>query len=102
MSDRARSLPPINYVLNQADLVRVLRGHDKRGRAPALAQIQARADKFAGDRNRGIADLLSEKQPSRRLSNTSEIGELALWLASKSAHNVTGTAIPIDGGWTAQ
>lgn len=65
-------------------------------------QIQARTEKFAGDRDKGIADLLSEKQPSRRLSNPSEIGELALWLTSKAAHNVTGTAIPVDGGWTTQ
>jgi 3-hydroxybutyrate dehydrogenase len=66
------------------------------------SQIQARADKFSGDRVKGIADLLSEKQPSRRLSSPKDIGEIALWLCSKSAHNVTGTAIPVDGGWTAQ
>ena len=66
------------------------------------SQIQARADKFAGDREKGISDLLSEKQPSRRLSSPSDIGEIALWLCSKSAHNVTGTSIPVDGGWTAQ
>lgn len=66
------------------------------------SQIQARADKYSGDRDKGIADLLSEKQPSRRLSHPSEIGELALWLTSKSAHNINGTAIPVDGGWTAQ
>ncbi len=65
-------------------------------------QIEARAAQFGGDRNAGIADLLSEKQPSRRMSDPSEIGELALWLCNPVAHNVTGTAIPVDGGWTAQ
>lgn len=65
-------------------------------------QVEARAAQFGGDRDAGIADLLSEKQPSRRLSDPSEIGELALWLCSPIAHNVTGTAIPVDGGWTAQ
>ncbi len=65
-------------------------------------QIAARAKTFGGDRDKGVADLLSEKQPSRRLSDPSEIGALALWLASPVAHNVTGTAIPVDGGWTAQ
>jgi 3-hydroxybutyrate dehydrogenase len=65
-------------------------------------QIQARVDKFNGDRLAGIADLLSEKEPSRRMSAPEEIGELALWLCSKSAHNITGASIPIDGGWTAQ
>ncbi|TDK42159.1 3-hydroxybutyrate dehydrogenase [Antarcticimicrobium luteum] len=65
-------------------------------------QIEARAAQFGGDREAGIADLLSEKQPSRRMSDPSEIGELALWLCNPIAHNVTGTAIPVDGGWTAQ
>ena len=65
-------------------------------------QINARAEQFGGDRDQGIADLLAEKQPSRRMSNPSEIGELALWLCNPVAHNVTGTAIPVDGGWTAQ
>lgn len=65
-------------------------------------QIQARAEKFQGDREKGIANLLSEKQPSQRLSSPSDIGEAALWLCSNSAHNVTGIALPVDGGWTAQ
>jgi 3-hydroxybutyrate dehydrogenase len=65
-------------------------------------QIQTRAERFGGDRNQGIADLLSEKQPSKRLSAPSDIGEIALWLCGNAAHNVTGTSIPVDGGWTAQ
>jgi 3-hydroxybutyrate dehydrogenase len=65
-------------------------------------QIQARVDQHNGDRAAGIADLLSEKQPSQRMSSPSDIGALALWLCNPSAHNITGTAIPVDGGWTAQ
>ncbi len=65
-------------------------------------QVVARAAEFGGDRDAGIADLLAEKQPSRRLSDPSELGELALWLCSPVAHNLTGAAIPVDGGWTAQ
>ena len=65
-------------------------------------QIQARVDQHNGDRAAGIADLLSEKQPSRRMSTPSGIGALALWLCNPAAHNITGTAIPVDGGWTAQ
>ena len=65
-------------------------------------QIQARADLHGGDREAGIADLLSEKQPSRRLAATTEIGALAAWLCDPRAHNITGTSIPVDGGWTAQ
>ena len=65
-------------------------------------QIQARVDNHNGDRAAGIADLLSEKQPSGRMSTPSDIGALVLWLCNPAAHNITGTAIPIDGGWTAQ
>ncbi|MDO6482486.1 3-hydroxybutyrate dehydrogenase [Shimia thalassica] len=65
-------------------------------------QIQARAAAHNGDRDAGIAELLSEKQPSQRTSDPSEIGALALWLCNPVAHNITGTSIPVDGGWTAQ
>ena len=65
-------------------------------------QIQARVDKHNGDRVAGIADLLSEKEPSRRMSSPTDIGALVLWLCNPIAHNVNGAAIPVDGGWTAQ
>jgi 3-hydroxybutyrate dehydrogenase len=65
-------------------------------------QIMARAEKFGGDREAGKADLVAEKQPSRRTADPAEIGALAVWLCAKIAHNVTGTSIPIDGGWTSQ
>jgi 3-hydroxybutyrate dehydrogenase len=65
-------------------------------------QIAMRASEFGGDRKAGIASLLAEKQPSQRTSTPEEIGALALWLANPIAHNVTGIAIPVDGGWTAQ
>lgn len=65
-------------------------------------QIQAKVDAHNGDRAAGIADLLSEKQPSRRMSSPADIGAVAVFLCSKAAHNITGTSIPVDGGWTAQ
>ena len=65
-------------------------------------QIDAHAEALGGDRDAGIADLLSEKQPSGRMSDPAEIGALALWLCAPIAHNVTGIAIPVDGGWTSQ
>lgn len=65
-------------------------------------QIAARAAEHGGDRAAGIADLLAEKQPSRRTSDPAEIGRLAVFLCAPEAHNITGTTIPVDGGWTAQ
>ncbi len=65
-------------------------------------QILTRAQAVGGDRAAGISALLAEKQPSRRMSRPAEIGALALWLCSPLAHNMTGAALPVDGGWTAQ
>jgi 3-hydroxybutyrate dehydrogenase len=65
-------------------------------------QIQARAAQFGGDRDAGIRDLLREKQPSGRTSTPDEIAQTVVWLCDPAAHNLTGAAIPVDGGWTAQ
>ena len=65
-------------------------------------QIQARAAQFDGDREAGIRDLLREKQPSGRTSTPEEIARTVAWLCDPAAHNLTGAAIPVDGGWTAQ
>lgn len=65
-------------------------------------QIQARVDKFDGDRAAGVADLLQEKQPSLRMASPADIGALALFLTDNAAHNINGAAIPVDGAWTAQ
>lgn len=66
------------------------------------SQIQDRAALHGGDRDAGIADLLSEKQPSLRMTQTADLGALAVFLCGPAAHNLTGVTIPVDGGWTAQ
>ena len=63
-------------------------------------QIAARA--VDGDREAGIRALLAEKQPSLRMSLPAEIAALAVWLCRREAHNLSGAALPVDGGWTAQ
>ncbi|MBB6599445.1 3-hydroxybutyrate dehydrogenase [Luteimonas sp. MC1825] len=63
-------------------------------------QIEARRD--GGSRDDGVRALLSEKQPSLRMTLPAEIGALAIWLCRREAHNVTGAAFPVDGGWSAQ
>ena len=65
-------------------------------------QIDARAQQLGTGREEAIRDLLKEKQPSLRTSLPSEIARLVTWLCEPAAHNLTGTAIPVDGGWTAQ
>ncbi len=67
-----------------------------------LIEPQIEARRNGGSRDDGVRALLSEKQPSLRMSLPEDIGAMAVWLCRREAHNVTGTAMPIDGGWTAQ
>jgi 3-hydroxybutyrate dehydrogenase len=53
-------------------------------------------------RDEVINDVLLAAQPSKRFATVEELGELALFLSSPAAASITGTAISVDGGWTAQ
>ncbi|WP_029009757.1 3-hydroxybutyrate dehydrogenase [Azospirillum halopraeferens] len=48
------------------------------------------------------AELLSAKQPSGAFVTPDQLGALAVFLCSDAAAQMTGTALPMDGGWTAQ
>ncbi|QIL20763.1 3-hydroxybutyrate dehydrogenase [Thermomonas sp. HDW16] len=63
-------------------------------------QIEARMN--GGSRDDGVRALLAEKQPSLRMTLPAEIAALAVFLCRREAHNITGAAMPVDGGWTAQ
>jgi len=67
-----------------------------------LIEPQIEARRNGGSRDDGVRALLSEKQPSLRMSMPDDIAALATWLCRREAHNMTGAAIPVDGGWTAQ
>jgi 3-hydroxybutyrate dehydrogenase len=47
-------------------------------------------------------NLLAEKQPSKQFATPDQLGELAAFLCSDAAAQMTGIALPVDGGWTAQ
>ena len=49
-----------------------------------------------------VRDVLLAAQPTRRFVKTEELGALAVFLCSPAAASITGTALPVDGGWTAQ
>ncbi|SEB03358.1 SDR family oxidoreductase [Rubrimonas cliftonensis] len=40
-------------------------------------------------------------RPTRRFVEVDRLGALAVLLRSDAAAQITGTAIPVDGGWTA-
>lgn len=49
-----------------------------------------------------IRDVLLDAQPTRKFVTTEQIGAVAVFLCSEAAASITGTALPVDGGWTAQ
>jgi len=48
-----------------------------------------------------IRDVLLAAQPTRKFVTTEQVAATALFLCSDAAASITGTAISIDGGWTA-
>jgi 3-hydroxybutyrate dehydrogenase len=65
------------------------------------AQIEGQARAHGIPREQVIRDVLLAQQPSRRFATVDEIGALTVFLASEAAASITGTALPVDGGWTA-
>jgi 3-hydroxybutyrate dehydrogenase len=65
-------------------------------------QIISRAKALGVDVEEGGRNMLAEKQPSHQFVSIEQLSQLALFLCSSAADQITGTAIPIDGGWTAQ
>jgi NAD(P)-dependent dehydrogenase (short-subunit alcohol dehydrogenase family) len=51
---------------------------------------------------RGSWARLAAEQPLGRLASAKECAEAVLWLASPASSFVTGVALPVDGGFTAQ
>ena len=49
-----------------------------------------------------VRDVLLHAQPTRQFVTTEQIGALAVFLCTNAAASITGTALPVDGGWTAQ
>ncbi|MBU6147531.1 MAG: SDR family oxidoreductase [Actinomycetales bacterium] len=65
-------------------------------------QIQARMAADGADRAAAAEALLSTKMPSGRFVTAEQIGALTVLLCQPQMHALTGAALPVDGGWTAQ
>ncbi len=47
-------------------------------------------------------DVLLAAQPTKQFATVEQLGELAVFLCGDTAASITGTILPVDGGWTAQ
>ncbi|MDN3640114.1 3-hydroxybutyrate dehydrogenase [Simiduia curdlanivorans] len=65
-------------------------------------QIEAKAKMQGISDEQARRELVAEKQPMSHMTSVQAIADLVAFLASDSAATMTGSAIPMDGGWTAQ
>ena len=64
-------------------------------------QIADQAKAHNIPREQVIRDVLLINQPNKKFATVEEMGALAVFLSSDMAASITGTALPVDGGWTA-
>ncbi|MBN8814377.1 MAG: 3-hydroxybutyrate dehydrogenase [Sphingomonas sp.] len=65
-------------------------------------QIEDTAKARGISREDVIENVLLAAQPSKQFATVEELGALAVFLCSKGGRSITGTALPVDGGWVAQ
>ncbi|OQY95564.1 MAG: short chain dehydrogenase [Sphingobacteriales bacterium UTBCD1] len=58
-------------------------------------------DRFTGN-SKEVEKQFASQEPVGRLGEPEEVADAVIWLCSDSSSFITGNAIPVDGGWTAQ
>ncbi len=65
-------------------------------------QVEAKAKEAGISVEQAKENLLREKQPMLRFTSPEQVGALAVFLCGDHAATLTGAALSVDGGWTAQ
>ena len=65
-------------------------------------QIESLAARESISIEKAAQGLLGPKQPSQQFVTPEQIGAMVVFLCSEAAEQITGTALAMDGGWTAQ
>jgi NAD(P)-dependent dehydrogenase (short-subunit alcohol dehydrogenase family) len=61
----------------------------------------AMIERYAGG-DEGVEAQLAAGEPIGRMGTPGEVADAVMWLCSAASGFVTGVALPVDGGWTAQ
>ncbi|MEN9446668.1 MAG: hypothetical protein RL728_1181, partial [Bacteroidota bacterium] len=65
-------------------------------------QIAEQAKAHGISEDEVVSKIMLQKHAIKEFVTPETLGKLALFLASEEASTMTGTALPVDGGWTAQ
>lgn len=65
-------------------------------------QIAEQAKAHGISEDEVVSKIMLQKHAIKEFATVESLGKLAVFLASKDANLITGTAMPVDGGWTAQ
>lgn len=64
-----------------------------------LEHLMARSEEY--ERDPKVEDMIRRNTPMRRRGHVEEVVGAAIFLASDAASFITGTVLPVDGGWCA-
>ena len=65
-------------------------------------QIKDQAKAHGMSEDQVVRDIILASQPNKRFVEVAELAQLTLFLCSPGAASITGTSLPMDGGWTAR
>jgi 3-hydroxybutyrate dehydrogenase len=69
---------------------------------PAIEwRLEQEMKKTNAPREQAVEDFLATRQPSRKFVEADHVAGLIAFLCGPDGADMTGTALPIDGGWTA-
>jgi 3-hydroxybutyrate dehydrogenase len=66
-----------------------------------MGRIDAMASSHGISREEATRQYMKERQPSGRFVRPEDVGAMVAFLCSPAGRDITGTVVPIDGGWSA-
>ncbi|RRO20704.1 3-hydroxybutyrate dehydrogenase [Saccharopolyspora rhizosphaerae] len=64
-------------------------------------QVRDQAEAHGMDESDVISEVLLQRAAVKQLITPEEVADVVRWLSGDQAAHITGTSVPLDGGWTA-